>query len=314
MMIPSGRPSLAMGYAERVTVSAIVILASIFPVEWLPSGPQVLHGTDGQLSGRQGQVLIVKVPVEEPTAVLSGTFMGRAIPFFPEYRSGQAPGSVALLGLDLQDDPGTHELVVEIRNGEQQRRLSYNILVLKEKFSVERLKLPKEKVDLDEQGLARYKREQEQVRAVLADDSRIRLWSADFLEPVGGKRSGRFGSVRVLNGQPKSPHRGEDIAAPIGADVVATNDGIVRLTVDHVFSGLGVYLDHGLGLYSMYFHLSEVLVKDGDPVKAGQVIGKVGASGRATGPHLHWGVRLNGAWINPYALVGLPLMNGAAPR
>ena len=133
-------------------------------------------------------------------------------------------------------------------------------------------------------------------------------------EPVGGKRSGRFGSVRVLNGQPKNPHRGEDIAAPAGAEVVATNDGIVRLTVDHLFSGLGIYVDHGLGLYSMYFHLSEVLVKDGDPVKAGQVIGKVGASGRATGPHLHWGARLNGAWINPYALVGLPLLNGAGSR
>ncbi|CAI4032720.1 M23 family metallopeptidase [Nitrospira tepida] len=314
MRLPSARPSLAMGYAERVTLSAIVILASIFPVEWFPSGPQVLHGTDGQLSGKQGQVLVVKVPIEEPTAVLSGTFMGRTIPFFPEYRPGQGQGFVALLGLDLQDEPGTHELVVEVRNGEQQRRLSYNILVLKEKFNVERLKLPKEKVDLDEEGLARYKSEQEQVRAALAEDSRIRLWSVDFREPVGGKRSGRFGSVRVLNGQPKSPHRGEDIAAPAGTEVVATNDGIVRLTVDHVFSGLGIYLDHGLGLYSMYFHLSEVLVKDGDPVKAGQVIGKVGASGRATGPHLHWGARVNGAWINPYALVGLPLLNGAAPR
>ena len=314
MTLPPGRPSLAMRYAERVTLSAIVILASIFPVEWFPSGPQVLHGTDGQLSGKQGQVLVVKVPNEGPTTVLSGTFMGRTIPFFPEYRAGQGPGFIALLGLDLQDEPGTHELVVEIRSGEQQRRLSYNILVLKEKFSVERLKLPKEKVDLDEEGVARYKSEQEQVRTALADDSRIRLWSVDFLEPVGGKRSGRFGSVRVLNGQPKSPHRGEDIAAPAGAEVVATNDGIVRLTVDHVFSGLGIYVDHGLGLYSMYFHLSEVLVKDGDPVKAGQVIGKVGASGRATGPHLHWGARLNGAWINPYALVGLPLLNGAGSR
>jgi murein DD-endopeptidase MepM/ murein hydrolase activator NlpD len=87
----------------------------------------------------------------------------------------------------------------------------------------------------------------------------------------------------------------------------------VRLVVDHVFSGRGVFIDHGLGFYSMYFHLSEVLVKEGDLVKAGQVIGKVGATGRATGPHLHWGVKLNGARVNPYALLELSFKNGSMP-
>jgi murein DD-endopeptidase MepM/ murein hydrolase activator NlpD len=80
-----------------------------------------------------------------------------------------------------------------------------------------------------------------------------------------------------------------------------------------VFSGRGVFIDHGLGFYSMYFHLSEILVRDGDLVKAGQVIGKVGATGRATGPHLHWGVKLNGARVNPYALLELPFRNGSLP-
>lgn len=116
-----------------------------------------------------------------------------------------------------------------------------------------------------------------------------------------------------MNGQPRNPHNGEDIGAPLGTDVAVTNDGVVRLTVDHVFSGRGVFVDHGLGFYSMYFHLSEVLVKDGDLVKAGQVIGKVGATGRATGPHLHWGVKLNGARVNPYALLDLPFKNGSRP-
>ncbi|GIW55080.1 MAG: hypothetical protein KatS3mg082_1484 [Nitrospiraceae bacterium] len=133
------------------------------------------------------------------------------------------------------------------------------------------------------------KAEQEQIRTALAEDSRLRLWRTSFIEPVRGAKTGVFGSVRVLNGQPRSPHSGEDIGAPLGTEVVASNDGVVRLTVDHFFSGKGIFLDHGLGLYSMYFHLSEVLVRDGDLVKAGQVIGKVGATGRATGPHLHWG-------------------------
>jgi len=154
--------------------------------------------------------------------------------------------------------------------------------------------------------LARWKAEQEQVKVALAADSQMRLWQPSFVEPVNGKRTGIFGSVRIMNGQARNPHNGEDIGAPFGSDVLATNDGIVRLTVDHIFSGKGVYVDHGLGFYSMYFHLSEVLVKEGDLVKTGQIIGKVGATGRATGPHLHWGVKLNGARINPYALLDLP--------
>ena len=115
-----------------------------------------------------------------------------------------------------------------------------------------------------------------------------------------------------MNGKPRNPHNGEDIGAPMGTEVAATNDGVVRLTVDHIFSGRGVFVDHGLGFYSMYFHLSDILVKDGDLVKAGQIIGKVGATGRATGPHLHWGVKLNGARVNPYSLLDLPLKNGSS--
>ena len=94
----------------------------------------------------------------------------------------------------------------------------------------------------------------------------MRLWRTGFIEPVRGKRTGIFGSMRIMNGQPRNPHSGEDIGAPSGTPVIASNDGIVRVTVDHIFSGRGIYVDHGLGLYSMYFHLSEILVRDGDLV------------------------------------------------
>lgn len=296
-----------MSVAERVVLTAIVVLSSIFPVEWLPVGVQMLHGTDGQLSGKQGQVLIVRVPVEDRAAKVEGRFLGRPVHFSPEFRDGQSSGFLALLGIDMQDKPGTHELTVDVQIENEHQTLTYNVVVLKERFAVERLKLPKAKVDLDEKALARYKDEQAQVREALAEDSTSRLWSSNFREPVQGRTSGRFGSVRILNGKPKNPHRGEDIAAPTGEDVLASNDGLVRLTVDHIFSGKGIYLDHGLGLYSLYFHLSEILVSDGENVKAGQVIGKVGATGRATGPHLHWGARVGGAWVNPFSLVSLSL-------
>ena len=296
---------------HRQWAAAAVFVAVLLGAGLLPGGlcagtPPGSQSSEAHYSGKQGQIIVIKVPTDEASAHVQGKFLGRAVSFFPEMRPGEPKGFVGLLGIDMQEEPGTHELAIQITGGEQGRSLSYRVLVLKEKFRVEHLKLPKEKVDLDEQGLARWKGEQEQVKAALASDSPVKLWQPSFVEPVSGKRTGIFGSVRIMNGQARNPHNGEDIGAPLGTDVAATNDGIVRLTVDHIFSGKGVFLDHGLGFYSMYFHLSDVLVKEGDLVRAGQIVGKVGATGRATGPHLHWGVKLNGARVNPYALLDLP--------
>ncbi len=298
---------------DRAVITTVVLLTSVFPVELFPNTPPPPKGSDGQYSAKQGQVLVVKVPEPEEVTEVKGTFIKRTIPFFRENREGESPGYVGLLGIDMQDSPGTYELEVDIKQGERIKHLSYNVLVTKENFAVQHLKLPKAKVDLDAKSVARWKTEQEQLKQALAENSRLRLWHSEFVEPVNGKRSGMFGSRRIMNGKPRNPHNGEDIGAPMGADVLATNDGVVRLTVDHIFSGKGIFVDHGLGFYSMYFHLSEILVNDGDLVKAGQVIGKVGASGRATGPHLHWGVKINGARVDPYALLDLPFKNGSRP-
>ncbi len=314
MIIPAlKKVHLRISKLDRTVIAAAVLLASVFPVELFPNALPPPKGIDGQYSGKQGQVLVIKLTGEDQATEISGTFLTRTIPFFPDPRPGEPRGYVGLLGIDMQDEPGTHELAVEVKQGEQAKKLSFNVLVVKEKFQVEHLKLPKDKVDLDDKSAARWRAEQEQVKQALAENSRLKLWRSDFIEPVNGKRTGIFGSVRIMNGQARNPHNGEDIGAPIGADVVATNDGIVRITVDHIFSGKGVFVDHGLGFYSMYFHLSEILVKDGDLVRAGQLIGKVGATGRATGPHLHWGVKLNGARVNPYELLDLPFKNGSSP-
>ena len=301
---------------KPVPLSALVLFLSVVPVG---CGTELLHtaqARDGDYSGKQGQIVVVKVPADGSVTAVQGKFLGRTINFFRETRPDEPKGFVGLVGIDLQDEPGTHELTVETTAGEQRQSKKYHLQVVKEKFHVEHLKLPKDKVDLDDKAVARWKAEQAQVKEALAVDSQDKLWQPGFLEPVSGRRSGIFGSVRIMNGQPRNPHNGEDISAPLGTDVVATNDGVVRLTVDHFFSGQGIFLDHGLGMYSMYFHLSEVLVKDGEQVKAGQVVGKVGATGRATGPHLHWGVKLNGARVNPYALLDLPFkgaVRAAAP-
>ncbi|MBM4132460.1 MAG: M23 family metallopeptidase [Nitrospira sp.] len=299
----SAQPLWQTGEGRRPdlwAVVAIVLLASVFPVDLFPGAPHGQHGVDGQLSGKQGQVLLVHVPVKGQPTDIAGRFLSRRVPFF----QGES-GPVGLLGIDMQDAPGTHELSIDVTDSQGSKRLSFNVLVMKEKYPVQHLTLPKDKVDLDDESLVRVKAEQEQVKTALEEVSPERFWEGGFVEPVHGTISGAFGRVRIINGQARSPHNGEDIAAPLGAEVLAMNDGVARLTVDHFFAGKGVFLDHGLGLYSMYFHLSDITVQNGDRVKRGQVIGKVGASGRATGPHLHWGVRLNGARVNPYSLLAL---------
>lgn len=293
---------------DRLAIIAVIVFASMFPVEFVPMAPtNERRGTDGQLHAKQGQVLLVTVPVEGTPVEVAGRFLTRTVPFFQGAGSRQNGRYLGLLGVDMEDKPGMHELSIEVTYPDRVKRLSYQVLILREKFPTQHLNLPKEKVDLTEEDLARVKVEQEQVRTALSEASPQRLWSGAFIEPVHGQISGAFGRGRVINGQPRNPHNGEDIAAPMGTDVLAMNDGVVRLTADHFFSGKGIFLDHGLGLYSMYFHLSEVLVKDGEAVKRGGVIGKVGASGRASGPHLHLGIKINGARVNPYSLMQLPL-------
>ena len=283
-------------------VALVLVLASVFPVSlFFKEGLQYSVGADGQFSGKQGEVLLVTVPVRDRPDRVEGQFLQRTLTFFPIKDQLYA----GLLGLDMQDSPGRYELTIEVVYPGRTERRSLSVLVMKEDYPVQRLTLPSRMVDLDRKTLARVETESKAVRKAFAGFVPHPLWKGRFVEPVHGKISGRFGSRRVINGQPRKPHSGEDIAAPQGTPVVAMNDGIVRLAADHFFSGKGVIVDHGLGLFSMYFHLSSVDVEHGQVVKKGQVIGKVGSTGRATGPHLHWGVRLNGSRVDPYSLLAL---------
>ncbi len=296
-----------VSWKDRLLIMAVILATSVFPVDLQPGAGQGPGGADGQFSGKQGEVLLITVPVELGSRDVTGHFLGRQIPFFPHSDSNGGHEYVGLLGIDMLDPPGTHEFLLKSRSGGEVRSLSYNVLVVPANFAVQRLTLPKGKVDLTPKNLVRVRAEQRQVKEVLSFLTEGPLWTQNFVEPVEGTVAGAFGRRRVINGQPRNPHSGEDISAPMGTKVVATNDGIVRVTVDHFFSGKGLFIDHGLGLHSMYFHLSEVLVKDGERVRRGQVIGRVGATGRATGPHLHWGIRLNGARVDPYSLTSLSL-------
>ena len=273
--------------------------------------PSVAHAesttdatTEPVLTAKQGGVLYLTVKVEGTPSSVQGRFRDRRVPFF---KTGRADEFGALVGIDLADSPDTVALMADIAYPDGLRHRVFRVTVAAENFRVQSLTLPHEQVDPDAAALQRITLERKQVKRVFAAFTPERLWTHGFIVPVDGTVMGAFGSTRILNGRPRNQHTGEDIAAPLGAPVRAANDGIVKMVADHFFSGTSVILDHGLGLYTMYFHLDTATVKEGERVKRGQVVGTVGRSGRATGPHLHWGAWLNGSRVNPVALTTLSL-------
>jgi murein DD-endopeptidase MepM/ murein hydrolase activator NlpD len=198
------------------------------------------------------------------------------------------------------------EGVVELRRTRAGRPESVSIRVGAYPYPVQKLTLPKEKVDLSSEDLARVQRESRAIGRLWGrtGERRFRLPLHPPLDPL--PEGGRFGSRRVINGQPKSPHSGADYRAGTGEPILAVADGVVALADEHFFAGNSVFLDHGDGLVSMYFHMSRMNVQEGDPVRRGQVIGEVGATGRVTGPHLHFGLRWHRARVDPALLLGDP--------
>ena len=167
------------------------------------------------------------------------------------------------------------------------------------RYATQELKVKPGQVNLSKKNLERYKRESAHLRKIRATFSTPLVGSLLLVQPCEGPRSSSFGLRRVFNGESRNPHSGMDIAAAKGAPVVAAGDGKVIDRGNYFFSGNMLILDHGLGLLTLYAHLSEMDVAIGDVVKSGEVIGKVGATGRVTGPHLHFGVYLNTVPVDP---------------
>lgn len=209
---------------------------------------------------------------------------------------------IALAGIDLKTAPGQQHLKAIV--GGQARSVSFNVQA--KRYKEQRITLKnKSHVNPDPEQVARYQREhQAQIDAYAS--FRSDLPSNVMLDrPVdGGRLSSPFGLRRFFNGEERNAHSGLDFAVPQGTPVKAPADGVVTIVDDYFFNGKTIFLDHGQGLVTMYCHLSETDVLLGQSVKRGQVIGKVGATGRATGPHLHWNVSLNGNRVDPAIFIG----------
>lgn len=246
---------------------------------------------------------MLEVRASEPFASVRATVFGSTIRFFAVTADGLWRG---LVGIDLTADAGIHpvSLVATMADGSAIRR-DYTLAVEPKEFPTRQLTVAPSFVNPPAEVLDRIQREAQRVAAIFRVSSDERLWSRGFLEPVPGDATSSFGRRSVFNGQPRSPHSGTDFRAAEGTLVRAPSGGRVVLTGDQYFSGQVVILDHGWGLYSYFAHLSSIDVTEGDIVSPGTVIGNVGATGRVTGPHLHWTVRLNEARVDPLSLMEL---------
>jgi hypothetical protein len=210
-----------------------------------------------------------------------------------------------LIGVDLETVPGRYEWKVSWVDAAGKPLLcTAAITVRSGKFSTERLKVEKQFVEPDPAQEKRAEADQQKMRAIYDTVTPQVLWKGKFRLPLDGvKTGGNFGRRRVLNGQPRSPHAGLDFPAVAGTSVFASQSGKVVLAEELYYSGNTIVIDHGFGIYTMYAHLSQVDVKPGDTVEAATQIGKVGASGRVTGPHLHWGLTVQHARVNAMGIV-----------
>lgn len=252
---------------------------------------------------KQGEILLVNVETNGGVSGISGKMFSQPVYF---YKNSSGNNYRALIGIDMETKPDRYTLTLFIRDKKgKETTTKQRIRVIPANFRIQELTLPSEKVTLDGQTLKKVEIEKEKLGKVWIRLTGEPLWDGDFLQPVAGNMSDNFGLRRVINGEKKSPHTGVDVDAPEGAPVLASNSGRIAFIDDQFFSGKSLVIDHGLGLFTMYFHLSDILVKEGAPVKKGDTIAKVGKTGRATGPHLHWGVRLNGARTNPASLIRL---------
>lgn len=262
----------------------------------------------------QGSPVFVTVEFEQPAVRVTGTFVKKSLSFF---KTDDARVWYALAGNDVETQPGTYTLAVSaVLAGGRVGRATRQVEIGSGNFTTGTANVAEDYVQPNAA-------EQRQIAADARVKARAYLhllaqpqWSGSFVKPVKAESTPSFGETRVLNEEKTSEHRGTDFPANEGSLVAASNSGTVVLAQELYYEGNCVIIDHGQHLFTIYMHLDKMTVKPGDKVKKGERIGLSGKTGRVTGPHLHMGVRWNGAWLDPVKLIGLtlPATGAAEPR
>lgn len=293
---------LALLDYNRVVVRGIVVLVA---VGVLTVG---LGGASGELdietsarAVQPGEVVLLTARAPQSIDRLQVSAFGRGMAAFPiDGRTWRA-----VVGIDLAVKPGpypvTFEWVIEGRRTTQRTMLA----VRARKFPTRTLRVDNAFVNPGPKALARINSDAAALRALWTQSSATRLWTETFVRPVQAPANSAFGSRSVFNGQARQPHAGADFPSPAGTPILSPNTGQVVLARDLYFTGNTVVIDHGLGLFSTFAHLSAINVREGAQVNRGETLGLVGATGRVTGPHLHWAVRVNEARVDPLALLAM---------
>lgn len=283
--------------------SKVILAAIVFLTCFCPGTALALSISHKARAMNPGEVVLISVHHENDMRSVTGRVFGREIPFFPSDTPGTWQG---LIGLDLETPPGDHcaELTVEEVGGAVLKE-SYRFEVFSKTFPTRQMTVAGNYVDPPETVAIRIKLEAKEVSRILSHVSEERLWQGRFVPPVPGIVVSAFGKRSVFNGQPRSPHAGVDLRAASGTPLKAPGAGKVVLAKELYFAGNTIILDHGMGLYSTFGHLSTIAVSAGDEVRKGQVVGKTGETGRVSGPHLHWSVRLNRARVDPLSLLAI---------
>jgi murein DD-endopeptidase MepM/ murein hydrolase activator NlpD len=245
-----------------------------------------------------GELVVLTMTLPEPRDLVRVRAFDRDVAAF----ASGAREWRALVGVDLETKPGTYPVSVEAGTD---LTTSYSLVVAAKKFPTRRLTVDENFVTPPASVEDRIEREAKLLAATWAHPAAERLWSSPFVRPVPQAANSRFGTRSVFNGKPRNPHGGADFLSPAGTAIHAPNAGRIVVARDLYFSGNTVVIDHGLGVFSMLAHLSSIGVREGEMVSADQIVGLVGATGRVTGPHLHWAVRANGARVDPLSVLAL---------
>jgi murein DD-endopeptidase MepM/ murein hydrolase activator NlpD len=250
-----------------------------------------------------GAPVLFRVTAPLQLTELRGSFLGQDFSF----RSSQACHCwYGFAGVSLATKPGSYTLRVEGKGaGAKEATMSYAVAVGEAHYPTSALKVASGFVEPPKETLARIEEDQATKKKVFATTMPETRWSGSFQPPADAEVSGVFGSARVFNGVKKSQHTGLDFRVSTGTPIVATNSGTVILARPLYFEGNCVIIDHGQGLLTLYLHLSEFKVKEGDAVEKGQLLGLSGGTGRATAPHLHFAVRWHGEYLDPRKLLEL---------
>jgi murein DD-endopeptidase MepM/ murein hydrolase activator NlpD len=299
----SSLPRLSNISAILLTLFAVILAASpyVFATAAKADNDISQVATLSSADVANGQVTVLEINLRKlsPTAAHpKARFRQNAIALFqhPLKPSGIYCG---LIGIPLSTTPEKAVIKLEWTDSRGDQAASIPLRILDGKYKKENLKVDSRHVTPSKKNLERIKREKEEVRRIYSSSGDTRRWFGSFKRPLASATTSPYGTQRLFNGQHGSYHRGTDFRASAGTPIYASNSGIVRLAKNLFYSGNIVIVDHGVNIFTLYAHLSEIQVKNGQQIARGQQVGLSGASGRVSGPHLHWAVKVNGVYVDP---------------